>query len=129
MNREYEFRGWHIKNKIMIDLEKITPLALAHPSAILKGVFLPFDDHIILMQYIGIKDIHGKKFFEGDLIKTKTGKIRQIIWAAGGFFSTDKSGNVSEGHHTEFWARFPDMVPEIIGNIHKNPEILELAIR
>ena len=64
--RPIKFRAWYKFGKRMIDLQKITPLALSYPDH--KGLFLPFDDNTILMQFTGLLDKKGKEIYEGDVV-------------------------------------------------------------
>lgn len=65
--REIKFRAWNKDTKTMIDLQKITPLALNDVGQ--SGLFIPFEKEIPIMQYTGLKDKHGKEIFEGDILR------------------------------------------------------------
>ena len=122
--REIEFRAWNIVTKTMIDLKKITPLALGIDT---DGLFIPFSDGLILMQYTGLKDKNGVKDWIDDIVEAKVGQItyrRRIFQADSGAFciklpslgTTDVEGE-------------PIMLitcPHInIGCVHESPELME----
>ena len=64
--REIKFRAWHQDTKKMLDLKKMTPLALS-PSLDQDGLYIPFIKDLPLMQYTGIKDKDGVEIYEGDI--------------------------------------------------------------
>jgi len=69
---ELIFRAWHKKENKMVDLQKITPLALSIDPMIVGagiGVYIPDHDDIEVMQYTGVLDKKANKIFEGDIIK------------------------------------------------------------
>lgn len=70
--------------------------------------------HMKTIQYVGIKDIHGKEVFEGDICKrAMVGDLPYAVeWSDTGFFWSD--GDM---------VTLDDEV-EIIGNIFQNPELL-----
>lgn len=69
--RERKYRAWNTETGKMIDLHSVTPLALDPTLVALgtQGVFLPFQPHIIIMDYTGVKDCNGVAIYEGDLVR------------------------------------------------------------
>lgn len=123
MSREIKFRAW-FQGK-MIDLQIITPLALADD---IPGLFIPFKDDCILMQYTGRKDKHGKEIYEGDVITCEiyeredyddyySKKPIEVHWSdnATGFWPLNKGSQWRSGCENI----------EVIGNIYENPELIK----
>lgn len=82
--------------------------------------WMNFDElsDIALMQYTGLKDKNGKEIFEGDIVQFKS--IRDIIERYEVVYTN--YGEWAIGMH-RLSMRFKSC--EIIGNIYKNPELLE----
>jgi uncharacterized phage protein (TIGR01671 family) len=125
MDREIKFRAWNKTMGIMVDLQKLTPLATE-----IDGLFIPKSDDIIPLQYTGLKDCKRNEIYEGDIVKYNHSYPS---------FSTDlKYTAIVKYELNEFHSRFifkpvrcDDFVHdmlfsncEIIGNIFENPELL-----
>lgn len=131
--REIKFRAWLKKEKIMVLIE---PIEIIH---FLKKY--RFDDGLIddgcyflkeeyfLMQFTGLKDLHGKEIYEGDILKIPSGyfgdsfykeSLGIIEYLEDGFYPRnpyDKDGTTWQDFN---WGR-----TEIIGNIYENPELIK----
>jgi uncharacterized phage protein (TIGR01671 family) len=121
--REIKFRAWNIVTKTMIDLKKITPLALDIDT---NGLFIPFSDGLIIMQYTGLKDINGKEIFENDVVKWKyydcgeeCEKILCVVWSDdyAGFFFEDRTDYFLD------WQEISIGSCEIVGNIYEDSDV------
>ena len=83
-------------------------------------------------QFTGLKDRHGKKIFEGDILRHKYGltfnKLYTIVFDYGAFcFKTDRY--ITPLGDSEFGIVGSNCLIddcEVIGNIHDNPELLEV---
>lgn len=118
MNREIKFRAWDTQRGIWSNITKAV-------SLVGDPVYIDADDHlhkvagVVLMQYTGLKDMHGKEIYEGDIVKNpglKAMRRKVVRWVV----RTDYIGwNLRLGF-TEY--------TEIIGNIHESPELLKEAV-
>lgn len=113
--REIKFRAWNIITETMMDLRKMTPLALNMDT---DGLFIPFSG-MPLMQFTGLLDKNGKEIYEGDILESDISKkYAPVEWNN----STASFNCISEFIH---------IVPvnfkyaKIIGNIYENPELME----
>ena len=131
--REIKFRAWDKQHKIMLSVNMLdigdywincTPsgfpdrlhFAARHDY---KGNF--DKNRFILMQHTGLKDRNGKEIYEGDIVKAYVdygpageAKITQRVIM--GCFGT----NLQQWTFKE-----KGYLPEVIGNIYKNPELLK----
>lgn len=76
----------------------------------------PQNKDFIVEQYTGLKDINGNKIFEDDIVRNEHEKTCVVNFKEGSFLVGDfYFGSIGAG-----------MGLEIIGNIHENPELLEV---
>ena len=80
-------------------------------------------------QYTGLTDKNGKKIFEGDIIKSKSGNTYLIHFNDGSFAFADKDRIVVNYSldDSEFGIAYKGICDghEVIGNVFDNPELLE----
>ena len=77
-----KFQAWNEATETMIDLKKITPLALDIDT---DGLFIPFSDGLKIIQAIGATDSSDppQELYVGDLIEFNLDKkevVGEIIW-------------------------------------------------
>lgn len=80
-------------------------------------------------QYTGLLDKIGKRIFDGDIVRVRQGKENgkaTIYYGNGAFSVMSTSGNILERTLWEYW--YNDWDIEVVGNIHDNPELLEVTI-
>lgn len=75
-------------------------------------------------QYTGLTDKNGKKIFEGDILKNiESGRIVAICYS-GCSFCYSHNGTIYGIDDSETGLEMNEW--EVIGNIHDNPELLEV---
>lgn len=140
MNREIKFRTWQKYHKRMLEViglryenNELTEIGVKYPDGhIPKRVYYSKNNSDFylynnkgdctfeLMQYTGLKDKNGKEIFEGDIIKDcDTGEIKTVLWHKNCFVLRDTRGFYQ-------WTYYEDE-HEVMGNIHDNPELLEVV--
>lgn len=114
--REINFRAWDLGAEQMYDWESI------------KLHFSEHIDHemVVVMQYTGLKDVHGTEIYEGDIVHMHSVMpgcdidekgIVKFIECAFLFEKTDGSDG---------WSIFNEATEiEVIGNIYENPVLIK----
>lgn len=128
MNREIKFRAWTkdhwIDDGMRYDYQN---------SIYIESCGW---DEFPIMQFTGLKDKNGKEIYEGDILLCHEydssdigGKIIQtfknaVVGFEDGSFYYYPKGNMKQPHQLLMYA----YMPEIIGNIYENPELLKKMI-
>jgi uncharacterized phage protein (TIGR01671 family) len=84
-----------------------------------------------LGQFTGMTDKNGKKIFEGDIVRDEyNGGIAWIAFLQQGcgWYLVFKNTDRRMGHRSRNSAYDNDLELEVIGNIHDNPELLEVNV-
>ena len=75
----------------------------------------------VLMQCTGLKDSNGKLIYEGDIVQTIDKMFMQTV-----DFSHGEMDNCF-GHECGFSFHYDPGAMQVVGNIHENPELLEVG--
>ena len=132
--REILFRGKRIDNGEWVEGNLFVPDKVDFrkpPTEILMGtniVRISYEvDPETVGQYTGLKDKNGKRVFEGDICQhEKTGRTISVSWH-GTMAGYVWSKRIEDNHLFDFGELFRvhDKYA-VIGNIHDNPELLEV---
>lgn len=123
--RNLKFRAWDTGRGRWLTSteieESIEVNVIVRPEG--TGVFefytSPFGCEVELQQFTGLCDKNGKEIYEGDILQAgPSGRLYPVSWCAfgAGFWAAN-----GQFYHDP--RRWPES--EVIGNIHKNPELLE----
>ena len=137
--------GYFVRAKMRrYDKELCEYISVPHPEA--EG--MPSDNFLVdpdtVGQFTGLTDKNGKKIFEGDIIQYSIEEDQAVFVGAVKFGEFNPDGgallNTNVGFYVElvdqegkrtymrkdigFWVKFRGI--EVIGNIHDNPELMEM---
>lgn len=118
MKREIKFRVWDDNLKVLYTPEMDQEIKNLWRIPNTQGGIIDYPNGT-LMQYTGLKDKCGKEIYEGDICKNPDG-IVSVVFEEGCFFV------VGDNDCPLFvYSSDREILIEIIGNIYKNPELLE----
>jgi len=127
--RELEFKAYYHKSTWQYKFESGTGEYYCNdewenwPPVIANG-----EKGIFVVQYSGVKDVNGKKIFEGDLVEVRPNEAENVLIRLVKY-------NPNTGFNLPLYEKCIDTMCgtgttvyfayEIIGNIFQNPEIVE----
>ncbi|MEG3316198.1 YopX family protein, partial [Streptococcus suis] len=117
-----KFRAWDTFHNKWVKHFYITENGLIYnmeqPHRDLIGAVPIEQSGLVVMQSTGLFDVNGKEIFEGDVVKIFGEKLSKIYYSDGAFCVDILIGE------TPLHAFLSEQL-EIIGNIHRNPELME----
>jgi len=133
-----KFRAWDKSAKWMLQVEqlafsdsgKLVAVYTDGPDFSNDPIILQGDkpdlDEVLIEQYTGLKDVNGELIYEGDIVRVWDNGTGFVTFKNGSFIVDlgldDNSSLSSEAYPLLTW-NSGDY--EIVGNIHKNPDLLE----
>jgi uncharacterized phage protein (TIGR01671 family) len=116
--KQNKFRVWDLEDQEWMNFGKMPIMNTKKTKSWKFGK----DNNCKFMQYIGIKDKHGKEIYEGDIVQGV------FVWGVVGgvvtFFESEAAYGVKDSEDMLFLDHIQG-IWEIIGNIYENPEMAE----
>lgn len=151
MQDRFKFRHFNLLTKKMTYYDK-PEMQVCLSDDFKSGLIFPlsekYDDNAMYMgnytyyqQCTGLKDKNGKLIFEGDIVQLVSFKEDNVVHIC--FWNEDTAEYLFEpiikgnrnapllgieefAQSTEYMFEDEDNIPEIIGNIYENPELLQI---
>ncbi len=146
LDREKEFRAWDkLDKRMIVNEQEFIPVLVTNKGVFKLDPHSETDNWVLLdserfeiTEYIGIKDVNGKKIFEGDFIRNRfwywvdeAQTKRKDVDVLGEIIYYDKTACFCQrseyGNHVYFnYGLLPmnDWTLEVVGNQFENPELM-----
>lgn len=109
--RAIKFRAWETGEETMHSNVQVG--VYQDPDEWIEFHYILELERFKVMQNTGLKDQNGAEIYEGDICKTLFGVKGEVVFDCGSFKLKNKQDLYSIGK-----------LPELIGNIYENPELL-----
>lgn len=124
--RKLKFRAWDNKNKEMHLNPVVTNYSWYKDHKHYESD-ISFEDTPkgqVIMQYTGICDKNGKPIYEGDIVKTKSGWMTEIVYTGYKFNGVYRNADGSWDDELEDDI-LRDKNIEVVGNVYENNNLLD----
>lgn len=125
--REILFRAKRVDNGEWVEGDFVSNKYILQGYRVERGFVVPYNTFEVIPetvgQYTGLTDKNGKKIFEGDIVRWTTSTYYPIViveFFDGAFVIKNR------GNHIKAPLYHYCRLVEVIGNIHDNPELLEV---
>jgi hypothetical protein len=122
-----QFRAWIMPYEMMVEVQRINFDVQTVEVQIGEGDLYEFDfEEIELMRSTGLKDKNGVEIYEGDILHRESHWGWYVGFENGSFrrIPLNCIQRINWEHYTLQQAGLDTW--EVIGNIHENPELLEV---
>lgn len=119
-----EYRVWSLEDEIFVEIDDDHWDCKILPSGKVDCQYLGNEWEPVKVEidhFTGFIDCHGSKVFENDIVKTNKG-INYIDFQDFGFTTHDDNPLINYMFSDRVDSEF-----EVIGNVHENPELLEVG--
>lgn len=128
------YRAWNKATKEMHEVDDIVSIDFEKKQIYVKTLFFNQLNHyvfdaVVLMQSTGLRDKNGKEIFEGDILNIETDEenVRvEVSWDSKHALFVFESKKYNEKEALGELFEDNSYPFKIIGNIHTNPELLEV---
>lgn len=123
------YRAWLKEDKEMVDVEEINFFNGEFDFIGDAITWMCKSDDCVLMQSTGLKDKNGKEIFEGDILSIETDKENvkvEVSWDDKHALFVFESKKYDEKEPLSELLEDSSYPFKIIGNIHTNPELVEV---
>lgn len=115
MNKKLKFKCWDKRDGIM---KEVAAINFYFKQVVFNDIVRQFEE-VVLLEYTGILDKHGKEIYENDYIKNiKTGKIYKVVW--NGSLAAFEICDMENQYKSIFFTNRTFGDYEIVGNAYKN---------